>query len=103
SSVQIFSDPEDYAASLRAVSLELAITASGAFTGKITRIDLHRLWMQRYSESLPHIAHSSLIRGRALISFWTEPGESQLWSGVETGPSNIVRHSEGEDFFRRSS
>jgi AraC-like DNA-binding protein len=103
SAVRTFTDPDEYAASLRAVSLELAITASGSFKGKIIRIDLHRLWMQRFSESLPQIGYSSLIRGRALLSFWTRPGQNQLWRGVETRPNNIVRHSEGEDFYRRSS
>jgi AraC-like DNA-binding protein len=103
SAVRTFTDPDDYAASLRASHLELAITASGPFTGKITRIDLRRLWMQRFSESLPQIGHSSIIPGRAVVSFWTRPGPDQLWNGLETQPTNIVRHSEGEHFYRRSS
>jgi AraC-like DNA-binding protein len=103
SAVRAFADPDDYAASLRATSLELAITASGRFSGTITRIDLHGLWMQRFSESLPQIGYSSLLPGRAVFSFWTRPGPDQLWNGVETRPTSIVRHSEGERFYRRSS
>src|SRR5438128_1733081 len=103
SAVRTFTDPGDYAASFRATSLELVITGRGQFSGDIIRIDLNRLWLQRYSESLPHIGHSATIRGRAIFSFWTQPGADQLWSGVETQPSNIARHSEGERFYRRSS
>src|SRR5438132_14069299 len=67
SAVRTFTDPDDYAASLRATSLELAITASGRFSGAITRIDLHGLWMQRFSESLPQIGYSSVLPGRAVF------------------------------------
>src|SRR5690348_15764195 len=103
SAVCTFTDPDDYAASLRASLLELSITASGPFSGKITRIDLHQLWMQRFSESLPQIGHSSILPGRAVVTFWTRPGPDQLWNGVETRPTSIVRHSESERFYRRSS
>src|SRR3954447_2175587 len=103
SAICTFTDPDDYAASLRASSLELSITASGPFSGKITRIDLHQLWMQRFSESLPHIGHSSIFPGRAVVSFWIRPGPDQLWNGVESRPTSIARHSEGEQFYRRSS
>jgi AraC-like DNA-binding protein len=103
SAICTFTDPDDYAASLRASSLELSITASGPFSGKITRIDLHQLWMQRFSEGLPQIGHSSILPGRAVVSFWTRPGPDQLWNGVESRPTSIVRHSEGERFYRRSS
>ena len=59
--------------------------------------------MQRFSESLPQIGYSSVLPGRAVFSFWTRPGPDQLWNGVETRPTSIVRHSEGERFYRRSS
>ena len=85
SAVRTFTDPDDYAASLRATSLEPSITASGRFSGTITRIDLHGLWMQRFSESLPQIGYSSVRPGRAVFSFWTRPGPDQLWNGVELG------------------
>src|SRR3954449_5972297 len=73
SAVSTFTDPDDYAASLRASSLELSVTASGPFSGKITRIDLHQLWMQRFSEGLPQIGQSSILPGRAVVSFWPGP------------------------------
>jgi hypothetical protein len=53
SAVHTFTDPDDYAASIRATKTEMTITGRGQFTAKLTRIDLHRLWMQRLSDNLP--------------------------------------------------
>src|SRR5271166_4403181 len=92
SAVRTVTDPDDYAASIRATSLELTVTGRGHFAGKVIRIDLHRLWMQRVFKSLPQISHSSLVPGRAVISFWTDPGSA--WNGSETLPSKLARHSD---------
>jgi AraC-like DNA-binding protein len=103
SAVRTFSDPDDYAASIRATRAEITVTGRGHFNAKLSRIDLHRLWMQRFSDNLPRIAHSAAISGRATISFRTQPGPSLLWGGVEMQPTNIVRHGEGDSTFQRSS
>ena len=43
------------------------------------------------------------MSGRAFISFRTEPGPSLLSGGAEMRPTDIVRHSEGQSYFQRSS
>ena len=48
--VRTFTDPDDYAASIRAGEVELTVTGRGQFVAKVTRIALRRLWMQRFSE-----------------------------------------------------
>ena len=104
SAVQTFTDPDDYSAAIRATRAELTVTGRGHFAAKITRIDLHRLWMQRFSDNLPRVAHSAAMTGRAIISFRTKPGPSLLWSGVEMQPTSIIRHSQGnKDSFQHSS
>jgi AraC-like DNA-binding protein len=103
SAVHTFTDPDDYAAAIRATKAEVTVTGRGKFTAKVTRIDLHRLWMQRFSDDLPRVGHSAGISGRAIISFRTQPGPSLLWGGAEMHPTNIVRHGEGESTFQRSS
>jgi AraC-like DNA-binding protein len=103
SAVRTFADPEDYAAAIRQGTYELTVTQRGDFTAKLTRIDLHRLWMQRFSENLPRVSHIAGWGGRAVIAFRTRPGPRLLSSGVEMLPTNIVRYREGQSYYRLSS
>jgi AraC-like DNA-binding protein len=103
SAVEIFTDPDEYAAAIRASKAEVTVTNSGQFAAKLAGIRLHRLWTQRFSENLPRILHSAIATGRATVSFRTQPGPGLLWSGAELQPGNIVRHIEGESAFQRSS
>jgi AraC-like DNA-binding protein len=103
SAVRTFTDPDAYAAAVRQGTYELTVTERGDFTAKLTRIDLHRLWMQRFSDNLPRISHIAGWGGRAVIAFRTEPGPSLLSSGVEMQPTNIVRYGEGQSYHRQSS
>ena len=55
--VQTFSDADDYVAAIRQGTVEVTVTGRGNFAAKLTKIDLHRLWMQRFSENLARIYH----------------------------------------------
>jgi AraC-like DNA-binding protein len=103
SAVRTFTDPDDYAASIRATTIDLTVTERGHFVGKRTRVDLHRLWMQRLSENMPRTLHSAFVIGRAIVTFRVNNGPSLHWGGAELQPSNIIRHIEGENAFQRSS
>jgi len=103
SAVRKFTDPDEYAVLIRNTKAEFTITERGHFTAKLTRIDLHRLWMQRFADNLPRVAHSAGAGGRVTISFRTQPGPTLLWGGAEMRPTNIVRHGEGGSPFQRSS
>ena len=103
SAVRTFTDPDDYAVAIRATTAELTVTGRGQFAAKLIRIDLHRLWMQRFSDNLPRIFHSAMVPGRAIITFPTQSGPSLFWSGVERQPTDITRHSDGEDLHQLSS
>ena len=103
SAVHSFTDPDEYAASIRATTIDLTVMERGQFAGKRTRIDLHRLWMQRLSESMPRVVHSAFVTGRAIVTFRIHPGPSLAWRGAELQPSNIIRHTDGENAFQRSS
>src|ERR1700730_14062785 len=103
SAVRTFTDPDDYAAAIRQGTYELTVTERGHFAAQLTRIDLHRLWMQRFYDNLPRISHIAGWGGRAVIAFRTEPGASLLSSGVEMQPTSIVRDSAGQNYYRRSS
>jgi AraC-like DNA-binding protein len=98
-----FTDPDEYAASIRAVKVEISVTQPRYFEAKLVRIDLHKMWMQRFSETLPRIAHFDLVRGRAIISFPTKSGPRLLCGGIEIQPTDMVRYSEAHSSFNRSN
>ena len=103
SAVRTFTDADDYAACIRNSTAEMTITGRGIFNAKLTRIDLHRLWMQRFADNLPRVAHTASRSERVSITFRTQPGPTLLWGDAEMLPSNIVRHGEGGSPFQRSS
>src|SRR5215475_4327013 len=103
SAVHIFTDPDEYAAAIRHGTYELTVTKRGDFIAKLTWIDLHRLWVKRSSDNLPRIFHISGWGGRAVFGFRTRPGPSLLSSSAEMLPTNIVRYSEGQTYYRRSA
>jgi AraC-like DNA-binding protein len=103
SAVRTFTDPDEYGAAIRQGTYELTVTERGHFIAKLTRIDLHRLWMQRFSDNLPRTSHIAGWGGRAVIAFRTQPGPSLLSGGMEMQPTNIVRYGEGQNYYRRSS
>ena len=103
SDVRTFSDPGAYAAAIRATTIDLTVMERGRFIGKRTRIDLHRLWMQRLSENMPRVVHSAFVAGRAIVTFRVRTGPDLAWGGAELQPSNIIRHTDGENAFQRSS
>jgi AraC-like DNA-binding protein len=103
SALRTFTDPDHYAASVHGARAELTITGRGRFFARLIKIDLCHLSMQRFSENLPRISHSADFAGVATISFRTQAGPSLLRNGLEMLPSDIVRCSNGKNFFRRSA
>jgi AraC-like DNA-binding protein len=103
SAFQTFSDPDDYASAIRATKAELTITGRGQFSAKLVRIDLHRLWMQRFFDNLPRIMHAADAVGRAIISFRTQSGPGLFWGGVEIETADIVRHGRSQSHYQRST
>lgn len=103
SAVRTFSDPDEYAASIRQGTYDLTITERGQFAAKLVRIDLHRLWMQRFSENLSRVSHVAGWGGRAVFAFRTQSGPNLLRAGLVVRPGDIVRHSAGRGYFQHSS
>jgi AraC-like DNA-binding protein len=102
SAVRTFTDPDNYADTIRQGRVEVTVTGRGHFAAQLIRIDLHRLWMQRFSEDAARIKHTNGLGGRAVIAFPTQPGPSQLWNNVELNQTNIIRHKEGASYYQRT-
>jgi hypothetical protein len=102
SAVRTFADADQYAAAIRAAAVEMTLTGRGEFAAKLTRVDFHRLWMQRFSDNLPHVVHAGLIPGRAFFTFRTQPGPRMLWSGVAVETKHVTRHTEVDSIYQVS-
>src|SRR5215470_13253285 len=103
STVRTFSDADDYVAAIRQGKVAVTVTETGSLAAPLTQIDLHRLWMQRFSENLARIRHVDGWGGRAIILFLTESGPSLLHNGRELRPNDILRFSQGQSHYQRSS
>src|ERR1700709_2806719 len=101
--VQNFTDPDAFAASIRATRAEVTLIGHGQFAATLTQVTFFDLWMQRFSDNLPRVMHSATATGRALISFCAEPGPTLLWNGMEMQSTSLVRLSEGQTSYHRSS
>ena len=104
SAVRTFTNPDDYATSIQGGTADLTVLGRGDFSARLTRVELHRLWMQRFSETLPRIFEvTNLADGRVFITFRTKPGPSLLQGGVEIEPSTVLRFDRAQECFHRSS
>src|SRR5262249_19816645 len=88
SSVRAFTDPDEYAASMREANVALTVMQGGTFKAKLCRIDLHRLWMQRFSADLGWTSRIDYWGGQTTFTFQTRPGP------------NIMRHRRGSVYDR---
>lgn len=69
-----FTDPDEHHAAIRAGEARALVTTPGNYRGELTRIDLHKLWMQRGQASLPLIVHTAVSNSRAAFFSWpTKP------------------------------
>ena len=104
STILRFVDPHEYQRSVRAADMKVFVTAPGEYRAELTRIDLHRLWMQRSRVSLPHITHSAVNKARSVTFFLTHARQTPMHhSGVELLPGDMMFDSPGAEHYHRSS
>jgi AraC-like DNA-binding protein len=103
STVRTFADPDHYVTAIRQGTSEITLTARGHFAANLTRIDLHSLWLQRFSETIPRIKHTTGWGGRAVIAFPTRPDLRQSWNGFDLQPTNIIRFKTGSSYYQHSA
>jgi AraC-like DNA-binding protein len=103
SSVLRFSEPYEYQNAVRAAAADLLITSPGPFKAELTRIDLHRLWMQRGHETLPRIAKVANATNRSPILFLTHCQSPLVLGRKELFAGEIMIYSPGSEHYQRSS
>jgi AraC-like DNA-binding protein len=104
SAIRTFTDPEMYFAGIRNLQIDGVITKRGEFRAESTCIDLHRLWMHRFDESLPRIMRITPSGKRALILFATDRYQPNIQiSGIETSQDQIAIFGLDWPYYLRSS
>ena len=104
SASRTFTDPDKYFAGIRNLQIEGVITKRGEFCAESTRIDLHRLWMHRFDESLPRIMRITPSGKRAVILFATDPHQPTMQvSGIEASQDQIAMFGLDCPYYLRSS
>ena len=87
STVRSTGDVDAFRAAIRPANPEYLITGRGAFSATVTKIDLHRLQMQRLSESLARARR--VCSTRADVYFPATPGTPMTSHGVEFGATDV--------------
>jgi hypothetical protein len=72
-----FAEPDAFHAAIRTAEVKGVVTARG-HRAELTRIELHRLWMQRGVEGLPRVMNVRRRDPRVSIFFLTEQEQSPL-------------------------
>src|SRR5271165_1355728 len=91
SQVFAFADPGQYATAIRAADVTVVPTARGDFHAGLTRVDFHRLWMQRFDESAPVTKYSAIHRQRSVIVFLASPDQPAIHhGGIDVSSDDII-------------
>jgi AraC-like DNA-binding protein len=78
--------------------------SAGSFRGRVTAVDLPRVWLRRLYDSLPRIANVAHPAGRAFISFMPQQRSPPVTvNGVDVQPGEIMRHGYESSSHQRSS
>jgi len=102
SAVQRFRDPDVCTQAIRASVVEMPVVGRGEFDATVTRIDLDRLWMQGFGESVPRTMRLTVPPERDVIYFATAEGQPLFRNGVVVDCTRIVRMAANQDSFQRS-
>src|SRR5580700_4882365 len=99
SSVRTFTEPDEYALAMRHGTVGLTVKQRGNFAAKLTRIDLHRLWMQRFSATLGYTSHVDYWGEEATIAFQTRPGLNITRNGQEFAYTSVARLNASQSYY----
>src|SRR4029077_20090264 len=88
SATRTFTDPDMCFAGIRNLQIDGVITKRGEFRAESTRIDLHRLWMHRFDESLPRIIIPRVVamsrkRGPVSKILGERSSGSTMWQALQ--------------------
>lgn len=90
STIRTTTDADHYRAAIRPENTEFMVTRRGSFAAGVTRIDLHRLWMQDMQETLPRSWLIEIRSPRQAICFSATPGPPVVFQGAELKADEVT-------------
>lgn len=102
SSVQTFAEPDQMEAAHAAARAEVVPTTRD-LAWHVTRVELDDVWLVRVKESGPRLRHVELEQGRTFLSFLARPGPDVSVGGMSRLPDSLIRHTQGQAFYERTS
>jgi AraC-like DNA-binding protein len=102
SSVLTFAEPDQMEAAHAAARAEVVPIARD-LAWHVTRVELDDVWLVRVRESGPRIRHVELEQGRTFLSFLARPGPDAFVGGMRRLPYSLIRHTQGQAFYERTS
>ena len=103
STIDTFTDPDAYHASIRHAHAEGIVTGRGTFEAELTKIRLDRLSLHRSNETLPRVAYSTVDTRLFLIVFPISRGSPISINGLGSSLGDIVVFRAGSEGYNRSS
>ncbi len=98
SALRRFSDPESFQQFVRGGKARVLVSARGEYQGELTRVDLPHIWMQRFWQSLPTLAHIKVDEARTTFVFLSDKQQpSVTHASVEIGPDEVVSTALGDE------
>jgi AraC-like DNA-binding protein len=82
--------------------MKVVVSDAGEYRSELTRIDLHRLWMQRNETALPQVTYLADHQYRRPICFLTDAAQAPTYrNGHEVRPGMIVVSSPHAEYHYR--
>lgn len=97
SALRYCNDPEEFQNVIRGGRVRVFVSARGKYQGEVARIDLPRIWMQRFWQSLPALVHAK-IDPRPAVIFLSDAQQSPfVHSGASLGPGDVLCPALGDE------
>jgi AraC-like DNA-binding protein len=88
---------------VRGIHSELTVLGSGPFTAKITGLELHQLWMRRFTESGARVLEATFDLARVAVTFQTHPRSEMFWNGAQVEANSLAVMQPGRPYHQRFS
>jgi len=98
-----FADLYDFGNAIRGADVKALVRTHGDYRAELTRVDLHRVWIQHGRQSVDQIIHFKVPEDRSAVLFVADDDRTPTYvSGMEVSRSDLVCYSPGAEHHLRT-